>query len=310
MTPTYRDMTEDDPPLAYLDGIALDDGGAVIIAAIWGFEDSIDRPTRLLHISADGKVRCLDVEHNIISLASPMAPATAQVYGLTKTNQILKVFPEQGEPVPIGRDRGGRFSRLRGVDNGLVVVGLNGQVSRIKASSAAPFDEGAFASTRQLFFRHLRDVGGHPASRMIAVGLAGCILQRRRDRWEEVDAGTNADLEQIVHGQEADSFWIAGNGGTLIHVVRDEWRFVDAGTEVNFWGMTWLGGKIILSAMEGLFCLDPETEEVTPQDVKTDRPVSFYRVDANSGRLWSIGPQDIVLFDGESWQRIHVPGTA
>ncbi|SDE48082.1 hypothetical protein SAMN05421538_10727 [Paracoccus isoporae] len=298
--PAYAPLTENEPPLAYLDCQPLGPGEAIIIAAIWGLEDSHDRPTRLLHVK-DETVRFADIPENLISLCL----AGDQVIALAKSGVAMPVFPDVGTPVPVGRPGGGTFLRLRNLGGVPYACGMNGQISRAGPEGWVPFDDGVYSDSRDVFSTQLRDIAGLDGKRLVTVGFSGAAFDYR-DMWRPMDIPTNATLEQVIR-DKAGRFWIAGQNGTLILDENGEMAFLDSGTSSSFWGLAQFRDEIYLSAFDGLFRWDDDSASALRLDHGLGNDITCYRLQASESELWSVGQDDILRYDGDEWHRVHIP---
>jgi hypothetical protein len=299
--PGYRPLREEDPPLAFLDCVPIGAAEAIVIGAIWGLEDTHDRPTRLLHV-ADDRVGYADVDANIVSLCRSGEGALA----LSKSGIAVPVLPEIGEPEPVARPRGGTMLQIRDWNGVQFACGMNGQVYRRKGGVWSPFDDGLYSAERSVYSEQLRDIGGVPGRRLVTVGTFGSVHEHDGG-WRRREVPTNANLEQVGADPEG-RLWIAGARGTLVRSDgAASWDVLDSGTDASFWGMSTFRGELFLSSLEGLWAVDRETGLVAPVDPGFGWPFTTYRLRASETDLWSIGPDDIARFDGTGWRRIAVP---
>lgn len=310
----YRPLTDDDPPLAYLDGVALGGGRALVIAAVWGLEDEPDRPTRLLLVGGPA-IEYLDINENIIALARLQQPDGWSVWALSKLSTVRRVFPDLGSPIAIGRPNGGRFVTLHSDKGTLFAAGMFGQIASVSPPGEwHPADDGAYRFNSGPGYRMLRGLATATDGTMLAAGLYGdCLVRVPGSAWSDVPVETNVSFERAVFVPTVGQFFVCGDNGTLARFDGSgggaEWSWIDTATNENFWGSTVFGATLVLSTMNGLFGVRPETGEVTQMQITTDLVAGTYKTDALGGTLWSFGPMDIASFDGNTWTRIAVPGT-
>ena len=298
----FRPLLPSDPPLAFLDCAPLGPAEAVVIAAVWGMEDTHDRPTRLLHVTKD-TVCYVDVPNNIISVCR----TGKQVLALAKSGFVYSILPSLGGKVRIGRIDGGTFLRLRDCGGVQFACGMNGQVVRRDMDTWGIFDDGLYSTERTVMSAQIRDIAGTPEKRLVAVGAFGDVFEFQGS-WVRKEVSTNSHFEQILCDHE--NFWIAGQNGTLVLNAEDEWRVLDSGTSSWFWGMATFKDTIYLSSLDGLWTLDRESGTVAALDHGLDLPLTTYRLQSSESDLWSIGPDDIARFDGDRWHRISIPSNS
>ncbi len=303
----YAGLDPEAPPLAYLDGVSLGADEALVIAAIWGLEDVPDRPTRLLHVQAEG-VSYLDYPSNITSLAVLAGPTGQRVYALTKQNDIVQVFPRLGEAVRAGRQGGGRLLRLHSDGETLFAFGMNGQVLRLTADGEPGlFDEGLYHAERSPHALQLRDMAGSGAWGHVVIDAMGRVFERSAAAWKVVDLPVGVALEQVIAAARPGHFWICGDRGLLFGYGEDEMTLIETGVTTGFWGMAVFGGQVWLATFDGLYGLDLATGNFAPLDLGIDLAPICFRLDASAKGLLSVGPRDICMFDGDRWRRVRVP---
>lgn len=304
---SYRRLTPNEPPVAILDGAALDDGGVIVISAIWGLEDELQRPTRLLYIDRDNNVSFMDVPENIVSVAH-IPDGSNSVLGLAKSGNALIVYPEMGPSEPMRRRGASRLISLFANSDEQFACGLNGQIYQRHEGHWQPFDDGVFDPITSLDSVQWRGLGGHSRGVLIAAGLFGAVAEFDGQRWHRVDVATNCSFEQIAHLDRA--FWICGDKGTLLRKESDEWEIVDTGAGVNFWSIRTFKGKLYLSAFEGVWLYDTQLRSITPVDFQLGFTPDTYKMSTSNERLWSFGQNSILYFDGDSWNRATIPCNA
>lgn len=297
----YRQLSETDPPVAFLDCVPLGAAEAIVIAALWGLEDTEERPTRLLHIRGE-RVEYVDVPANLVSVCRAYDGAM----GLSKSGLVFPIWPEVGAPLQVARLRGGTMLQLRDWGDMQFACGMNGQVYASRNGSWSAFDAGLYSDRRSVDSEQLRDIGGLPGTRLLTIGTHGSVHEYH-GRWLRRDLPTSANLEQLCLDSDG-QVWIAGANGLLIRSGDVEtWDILESGTEQSFWGISAFGGELFVSSLEQLWRVDRTAGQVTSVDADTVWPLTTYRLRASETDLWSIGPDDVARFDGQRWHRISIP---
>jgi hypothetical protein len=65
--------------------------------------------------------------------------------------------------------------------------------------------------------------------------------------------------------------------------------------------MEHFAGQLYVSSTHFVYRLEGDT--LKPVDFGDDAPRTCYHLSAADGIMWSIGPKDVMEFDGSSWKR-------
>ncbi|WP_353646398.1 hypothetical protein [Mesorhizobium sp. WSM2239] len=298
-------MTPSDLPVTYLDGAALTGGGAVVISAVWGLKDTIDRTTRILHV-ADDVVSYIDVPENIISVVQ-VPDGTGTVIGLAKSGVVLPVFPELGTPEPMGRSGASKLISLHANADEQFACGLNGQIYRRTHGHWQPFDDGLYTPKVSSISPHLRGIAGRSRDEMlVTVGLFGMIAEFGGGEWTKVEIPTNCSFENLVEVRRGE-FLVCGDRGLLAVGSSGSWSIADTGTNVTFWDVDKFQGKLFLSSFDGIFEYNTKRESIQQVDFDMGFMPGTYKLSASTTELWSFGQDSILCFDGRNWRRLKIP---
>lgn len=146
-------------------------------------------------------------------------------------------------------------------------------------------------------------IHGFGETDLYAVGWHGEIWHFDGRRWSPIESPTNLILTRVFCAQDG-SVYICGQQGMLIKGRGGRWRVIEHGeTSEDFWDLQWFDGRLYLSTTRMLYRLAGERLERV--DTGEEIPATCYHLDAADGILWSIGPKDILQFDGKAWTRIQ-----
>jgi len=70
----------------------------------------------------------------------------------------------------------------------------------------------------------------------------------------------------------------------------------------DVWGMAWFKGSLYISGMRGIYTV--QDDAIIPVSINLDDVTSFFWLAKTEGILWSVGANDVIAFDGESWGRV------
>jgi hypothetical protein len=295
-------------PLAFLDGTPLSGGGVCIISARWGYEDTDDRPTRLLFFR-EGKFCHIDLPANVISVATVGEGANEDVVALARDGRAFVIHGVQVEEEIICPEYYGPMCRLHECCGVVYACGIRGQIYRRQASGWSHMDKGVFDPIPSVDSEQLRDIGGSDETNLYVVGSFGSLLKYEGRRWIRCDSPTNVHLEQVVMANDQ-TVWVCGERGVLLHGSGlQHWSVVDSGISDNLWGMAWFAGRIYLAGFDGLWVYG-DGGVATAVDMGLNPPPTTYRLAADAeGRLWSFGLTDVTVYDGVSWNRLEYDGS-
>ena len=154
-------------------------------------------------------------------------------------------------------------------------------------------------------------IDGYGEKEIYAVGLEGEIGLYNGKSWRFADSPTNLILYRVVCAPN-DKVYVCGQGGVILEGRKNQWKLIEQDvTEETFWGSTWFNDRLYLSTSEGIYRLEDgelipvEILPATKKKIKTTKGLSFYRLDARNGYLWSVGSKMAMWTeDGEHWQEV------
>jgi hypothetical protein len=146
-------------------------------------------------------------------------------------------------------------------------------------------------------------IDGFSEKELYAVGWKGEIWTYNGKAWRQIQSPTNLILSNVRCAEDG-VVYVCGRRGMLIRGKGKSWRVIEHdATKEDFFGIEWYGGKLYLATMSQLFTL--EGEELEPVEFDDDQPDTCYSLSAADGHLLSTGEKDVMLFDGEEWERIE-----
>jgi hypothetical protein len=201
------------------------------------------------------------------------------------------------------RDGAGAMMEIREIGDSLFACGFGAQVYRRIGSGwisiSAEFTD--IAGNKGI---DITSIDGTSANDLYAVGFFGRIFHFDGRAWAEIDSPTNVNLERVrVHEGRA---YICGKAGTLLIGDRDGFAVHSSpGVAEDFWGLAVYREAVYLAGWQQLYRFSDNA--ITAVDTGLNRPLTWYRLDAKDGVLWSFGPKDLLMYDGTSWVRVPHP---
>jgi hypothetical protein len=148
----------------------------------------------------------------------------------------------------------------------------------------------------------LQTLEGYSDSEIYAAGFGGEVWNLDNGRWHQEESPTNVALDTCCCCPDG-LVRIAGKCGVILEGRRNSWRVVPQGTtDSEFFSSAWFKDRLYLASTDAVFRLmENELETV---DFGATGPASCFHVTTDGHALWSIGPKDILCFDGRAWNRI------
>jgi len=198
------------------------------------------------------------------------------------------------------RDGAGAMTEIREIGQTLFACGFGGQVYRKTRNRWRSISAGLMKMRR---VPDITSIDGRSATDLYAVGFFGRIFHFDGRRWREIESPTKANLERVrVHGRRV---YACGKAGTLLAGDRNGFTMYQAPNADDLWGLCVHRGAVYASGLEELYRFGKKA--FTRIDTGLERALTFYRLDARDGVLWSFGPKDLLTFDGVSWARVPHP---
>lgn len=197
----------------------------------------------------------------------------------------------------------GPMRQIRSIEGKAYAVGMARQVYRRDGVNIwTSINQGAQPTPEIKPIVGFDTVDGFSKKEIYAAGRNGEIWNYNGTIWKQMDSPTNRHLTNMCcAGNEL--IYICGQGGVLIEGRNDQWRLITATDfQKDLWGLAWFENKLYVSSRELIYYL--KDDKLKPVDMADDIPATCYHLSAADGVMWSIGPKDIMAFDGKKWTRI------
>ena len=204
----------------------------------------------------------------------------------------------------------GYLNAIRQIGERLFACGQSGQVyERAAPGDWRHIDAGVLNTSAAGADAIFDDVNGPHEDSLYLVGEKGAAYYRGKGgKFTPLGLPTSAWLKRILVADER-TIYLAGKRGTILrgnHV--DGFTEVAAGeSNETFLSMAMFEDRLHLATATGVYFVDRD-RLVKVKTTLTPDLVDGHVLDVVDGVLWSIGYEDIARFDGESWERLDLPG--
>ena len=147
----------------------------------------------------------------------------------------------------------------------------------------------------------IQGIDGFHQNDVYTAGWDGELWHFDGTTWTQLQSPTNIILNDIAAGP--DMCLAVGLAGQIVSGKGENWEMIEqTETEDDFWSVRYFDGAFYLASLSGVFQLK-DGELTLFRHIDADMRTAFTLTVGPSG-LWSIGPQDIALFDGITWRTI------
>lgn len=210
--------------------------------------------------------------------------------------------PESIGDTPDGIAARGPLTRVRTIAGKAYAVGMDRQVyRRDDANRWTCIDQSARPGPQEV--KGFESIDGFSADDIYAVGFDGDIFHWNGKAWRQIDSPTNLILTDVCCAADG-LVSIVGQMGTIIRGRGDRWEVLDhGGGKAHLWNCAVFQGRLYTTSKSKLLQLGADGKLVSV-DFGDDIPSTVFHLAAGDGILLSIGPKDVMSFDGTTWTRI------
>ncbi|MCG8488639.1 MAG: hypothetical protein MI756_14295 [Chromatiales bacterium] len=197
----------------------------------------------------------------------------------------------------------GRIRSVRAIGGLAHAAGMGRQVYRREATGDwRAIDSGARRQQKDGKVVGFEGIDGFAADDIYAAGWNGEIWHYDGQSWRQIDSPTDQILSNLVCGGDG-YVYACGRRGLLLCGRGDEWRVIrQESTIEDIWGLAWFNDSLYLSTMRAVYRLNDDVLELV--DFGDDLPATCYHLATGGGVLCSIGEKDVMVFDGQQWERL------
>ncbi len=192
----------------------------------------------------------------------------------------------------------GIFRSVKTVGRHAYAVGMSATIYRY--TSVDLWERLNLSLPRDLNFE---SITGFSEEEMYAVGWKGAICRIGQQDASLVDSPTNLILTDACCGDDG-FVYCCGQNGIILKGRDQQWDVIpQEETQEDFWSVVSFRGNIYISSASFLYTLEQGRLQMV--SFGADIPRSCYHLSTSGENyLWSIGPQDLMGYDGNTWDRI------
>ncbi len=224
---------------------------------------------------------------------------TGEVYCLGSGDRHDEIITtKESSPKKRGLMRG-----IKGIGESLYAVGMNRQVyKRDKTGKWSCIDKSARPPKGSKEVFGFEAIDGFDENEIYTVGWQGEIWLYDGEKWAKKDSPTNFILVDAICAGDG-NVYACGRIGTLLRGRKDKWEIIEQ-EDLNddIWSLAWYEDSLYLATMDAVYRLVDDS--LVPVDMGKDQAQTCFHLSAADGVLWSIGPKDLMAFDGKKWTRI------
>jgi hypothetical protein len=195
----------------------------------------------------------------------------------------------------------GALNRIRVIGDEVYCCGQFAQVYRYENDTWIRGDDGF----RSFDGPDFEDIGGKGQNDLYGVGLFGTMHRYDGERWQKVDVPTDQHLLCIKHSTDED-LYIGGYNGLVMRGHLDRWRIIaEPVREKRYWDLERFADRTYFAFGGGIDSVKDDVAEAV--ELKIPKKLSFHRLSAKGGQLWSFGLNDVLKFDGVKWELVRIP---
>lgn len=225
-----------------------------------------------------------------------------EIHSAGPDGQSITSLSTNGEE-PVER---GVLRDIRVVGDDVYVVGLGRQVFRRQGDGPwIRIDFDVIQSKGSEEIAGFESVDGFGSNEVYAVGMGGDIWLFDSQVWRKIDGATNLILSKVLCAPDG-KVYIGGQLGTLIEGRGAAWQLIGLEfTTETIWDLAWFDGALWISTIAGLYRYFRGGFEVV--EVGLGGNPSYRYLSATTDTLWSIGSDDLLVYQSGEWSQVPKP---
>ncbi len=151
-----------------------------------------------------------------------------------------------------------------------------------------------------------KSVDGFNQNNIYACGDVGDMWHYDGKTWEIVDVPSNSDLNKVLCANDG-YVYVASERGGLLKGKDNKWEVLNQNlTQDDFIDLAWFKGILYVTTQENLYQVKNNMFEIVPSE-EVNSLFSFHGVVSNGEILIAYNSENVLLFNGCSWETIVSP---
>jgi len=290
--------------------------GAICVVGLSDDLDEKNQPHALLGIYKNEAWQTWEEDFTIVSLAAGNKnyPKAGVLVGRRGDALYISVKGEISDEIIIGENnfpnQYSGLNEVKRVGNSFYAVGMRRQVyiREISSEKWVSIDKDIIIPIDSNEVSGFLSLDGFSPNEIYCAGYHGEIWKYIANNWSKLDSHTNVILETVTCSSTG-MVYIGGDDGTILVGRDNTWRSLHQEiTDDHITSSALFQEKVYFATENGVvFCYDDKNfQEVSPTGLIGWLGTTG-KLNSNDSKLLSIGLDDILVFDGMSWERIPDP---
>lgn len=296
------------PEAVYFTDVSIVKNDHVLFTAnYYALENSIEEKTAIISLKEGkwGGTNLQGIAHAL--MVDHINSKQRVIYVLDRNRAVYKLDSSiQGDWIRINESRNGFLMDLNKIGGDLYAVGGNHQIYHEVAGNWNAVDDGVYINGAKGGAKILTTIDGINKDNIYAAGMNGVILYYDGKRWDRLDVPTNVGIQKILCVSDK-TVYACGYENLLMRGNSNGWEVLtELDDSIVYWDMCKYKDDIFMCSKTNIFRLSDSGFPIQ-EDINVERPLGFYRMDANQEQLWTVGNECVLKYDGKKWEQFKFP---
>jgi hypothetical protein len=288
----------------YFTTVAAFPNNAAVLGGHLAIQGEDPEGTRLMVINKESWTHLGDMMDIVYAIAIRRPQHDPAALGALGREELYRefVFGGASRDIAINKSEEGYLEDLTAIGDVMYACGAQGQVYRLRGSRWQAIDKGLRVEFNgEDVERMLLGIAGFSHDDLYVCGFDGEVWRYDGKKWTELDSPTNLPLNAVLCAPDK-LVYFCGESGHLFALTRDgSWddltdeEFADA----EFSDLTWFKDRLWIAADDRLLYLDGRKVKAVKNPSKGEWRI--LNIDAAPDRIWCVGGEETLDYDGQKW---------